>query len=32
MTCTTCLICFVSTVIGCSKKRSLGRWALVAGI
>jgi hypothetical protein len=28
---TTCLVCFISTVNGRSKKRSLGRWALVAG-
>jgi len=26
-----CLVCFISTVNSCSKKRSLGRLALVAG-
>jgi len=28
---TTCLVGFIGTVNGCSKKRSLGRQALVAG-
>ncbi len=28
---TTCLVCFISTVNGRSKKRSLGRWVLVVG-
>jgi len=31
MACTACLVCFISTVNGCSKKRSLLRWALLAG-
>ncbi len=28
---TACLVCFIGTVISCSKKRSLGRPALVTG-
>jgi hypothetical protein len=31
MTSTACLVCIISTLNGRSKKRSLGRWALVAG-
>jgi hypothetical protein len=29
---TACLVCLISTVNGCSKKRSLGRLAIVAGM
>jgi hypothetical protein len=31
MACTACLVCFINTVHGRSKKRSLGSLALVAG-